>query len=79
MLQMQVTYPQESQMEYTHHHFLWFTWATIAHRDCAHPTEIHKHVVRLKGEVPLPFDQVAKLSDSELAYIFQEEKRIGPA
>ena len=37
------------------HKFLWFRWETIQHRDCARPTEIHKHVTRLKGEVPLPF------------------------
>jgi len=39
-----------------YHKFLWFTWATQEHRDCQKPTEIHKRVVRLNGEVPLPFD-----------------------
>ena len=44
-----------------YHKFLWFTWATQEHRDCQKPTEIHKRVVRLKGEVPLPFDSVGAI------------------
>ena len=39
-----------------YHKFLWFTWQTSEHRDCAHPSSVPK-VKRLKGEVPLPFDQ----------------------
>ena len=35
--------------------FLFWTWPTFQHRNCDKPTEIHKHVVRIKGEVPLPF------------------------
>jgi hypothetical protein len=34
-----------------------FRWDTQQHRNCEHPTEIHKYVKRLKGEVPLPFEE----------------------
>ena len=37
--------------------FTLYTYATLQHRDCARPTEIHQRVKRLKGEVPLPFDR----------------------
>jgi hypothetical protein len=43
---------------YVHRKFLFWTITNVQHRDCQHPTEIHKYVKRLKGEVPLPFEQV---------------------
>jgi hypothetical protein len=44
-----------------YHHFLFWAWGTFEHRDCSRPTEIHKYVKRLKGEVPLPFDEPGPL------------------
>lgn len=38
-----------------YHRFLFWTWASFEHRDCARPTENTPAVKRLKGEVPLPF------------------------
>ncbi len=43
-----------------HHQFSIFgwtllRWTTQEHRDCEHPTQVHKRVTKLEGEVPLPF------------------------
>ena len=34
---------------HVHHRFWFWTWTTLAHRDCEHPTEIHKNVLELSG------------------------------
>jgi hypothetical protein len=46
---------KDHRWHFVHRKFLWWTFTKTEHRDCARPTEIHKHVVRLKGEVPIPF------------------------
>ena len=48
-----------------HHKFLFFHWTTTEHRDCEHPTEIHKRVKRLKGEVPLPFPAPLTITEAD--------------
>lgn len=40
-----------------HHVFLWWHWETRHHRNCQKPTEGPERVRRLKGEVPLPFEE----------------------
>ena len=56
---------------HTQHHaitifgFTIWRWSTTAHRDCEHPTEIHKRVKRLKGEVPLPFPAPLTITEAD--------------
>jgi hypothetical protein len=38
-----------------YHRFLFWTWASFEHRNCAQPRQ--PGVKRLKGEVPLPFPE----------------------